>query len=105
MKPMDWLLRSVLAMNVVLLGLTFLPAFSGSGATPGLADRLWGDIRYGGYRADVVWMCGTTLLLIVAGVVLRTRQPGARRTTSLLCLYWLPCFAVYLGYTVTHMFG
>lgn len=91
-------------MNFVLLGLTFVPAFSGIGPTRGVADRLWGDIRLGGWRADVVWMCGTTIL-IAAGVMRWTGQPGAQKTTCTLCLFWLPCFAFYLAYIVMHMFG
>lgn len=105
MTPMDWLLRSILLANLVLLGLSFVPAFSGVGERPGLADRLWGEIRFGGWRADVAWMFGSTLLLLTAGVVLRTREPGARQQTSMLCVLWLPCFVLYMFYVVSHMFG
>lgn len=105
MTPVDWLLRGVFAVNVVLLGLSFLPAFSGSGATPGLADRMWGEIRLAGWRADIVWMCVSTLGLFVSGVLLRSRRPGARRTTFTLCVCWLPCFGVYVVYVLSHMFG
>jgi len=54
MTPVDWFLRSVILANLVLPGLSFIPAFSGVGDTPGLADRLWGEIRFGGWRADFV---------------------------------------------------
>ena len=104
MTAADWALRGVLAVNVALLALSFVPAFSGIGPEPGLADRLWGNLRFGGWRADVVWMCGSTLL-IFAGGLRWTRERGARRTTSVLCWLWLPCFVGYLGYALLHMFG
>lgn len=104
MSTTDRALRSLLAVDLVLLVLTFIPAFSGIGQQPGLADRLWGGVRLGGWRADVVWMCGSSLLIVASGLPRRT-IPGLRRTTVVLCRLWLPCFAIYLGYTLTHMFG
>ncbi len=103
-STIDWILRGVLTVDLALFVLTFVPAFSGIGPAPGLADRLWGSVRFGGWRADVVWMCGSTVL-IVAGGLRGIGEHGPRRTTSVLCWSWLPCFVVYLGYIVVHMFG
>ena len=104
MSAGDWIIRGLLAINAALLVLTFVPAFSGTGAAPGLADRLWGNYRYGGWRADVVWMCGSTVVILVGGLR-PTVEVGAERTTSRLCWAWLVCFFFYLGYVVMHMFG
>ena len=103
-RPIDWMLRGVLAVNVALFVLSFFPAFSGLGPTPGWADRLWGNYRLGSWRADFVWMCMSTVLLSVAGLP-RTRDRSARTTTRMLCWAWLACFAIYLCYTLLHMFG
>jgi len=48
-------------------------------------------------------MCGATLV-VVFGLLRWTGKPGARRTTSMLCMLWLPCFAVYVVQTLAHMF-
>lgn len=103
MRPMDWIIRSLLAVDVALLILTIIPASSGMDPMPWLVDRLWGKERYGGFRADVVWMCVSTIVILVGGLR-PTIEPGAERTTSNLCWGWLGCFFAYLCYIVTHMF-
>ena len=103
-------------MNFVLLVLSFIPAFSGYGPEPGVADRLWDAYRLDGFRADVVWMCLSTAfvlcvcllrayLVIVVGGPRWTKERGARRTTSILCWVWLGCFVfLYMPNTAAHMF-
>jgi hypothetical protein len=104
LEPADWVLRAVIALNVFLFVLHFVPTVSGIGPKPGLADRLWGNTRLAGWRVDVVWMLCSSLL-ILAGTSRWTREPGPRKTTAFLCWAWLPFFVVYLGYTLIHMFG
>jgi hypothetical protein len=104
MRVADWIVRGLLAINVALLILTFIPAFSGIGPEPGVADRLWGNYRFGGWRADVVWMFVSTIV-ILAGGLRPTVEHGPERTTSNLCWAWLACVFSYFGYVVTHMFG
>jgi hypothetical protein len=103
MRAIDWIIRGLLVVDGVLFILSFIPAFSGVGPEPGLADRIWGHDS-GGFRGDVVWMCLSTVVILVGGLR-PTAEPGAERTTSNLCWAWLACFVVYLGYVVTHMFG
>ncbi len=50
-----WILRGSLAVDFALCVLTFIPAFSGIGREPGLADRLLGNYRFGGWR---LMLCG-----------------------------------------------
>lgn len=104
LRETDWILRSVLVVNLAVLVLTCIPGFSGIGQVPGYADRLLGGFRLGGWRADVVWMCVSTCVIAAAAFP----GPGIerpRRRTAILCRMWLPCFGAYLGYIVTHMFG
>jgi hypothetical protein len=118
MSTSDWILRGVVAVNFGLFVLSFVPAFSGIGQPePGMADRLWGNFRFDGWRADIVWMSVSTAwvlcvcllrayLVIVVGGPTWTRERGPRRTTSILCWMWLACFFfLYLPYTLMHMFG
>src|SRR5262245_5005393 len=104
METADRILGGVLVVNFTLFVLTFIPAFSGigPGSEPGLADRLWGRIRFGGWRADVVWMCLSTVVVCVGG--LRSAQ-GPRTVTTILCRVWLVCFGFYFDYILVHMFG
>ena len=104
MRTIGWILRSLLALNFALFVLTFIPAFSGIGPKPGLADRLWGNYTFGGWRADVVWASASTLFLFPAGLMWIRENRSARITISAYCL-WLACFLIYLCYIVAHMFG
>jgi hypothetical protein len=104
MRAIGWILRALLALNFALFLLTFVPAFSGIGPEAGLADRLWGNYRFGGWRADVVWMCGSTMFLLAAGLVWISRNRSAKITIIAYSL-WMACFLFYLGYVFLHMFG
>jgi hypothetical protein len=104
MRAIGWILRGLLALNFALFLLTFIPAFSGIGPRPGLADRLWGDHTFGGWRADVAWKCASTILIFAAGVRWIKENRSAMLTIIAYRL-WLACFLIYLGYIVIHMFG
>jgi hypothetical protein len=116
MNASDWVLRGILAVNFLLLVLSFIPAFSGYGPEPGMADRLWGNYRLDGWRADVVWMCLSTVwiicvcllrafVVIVVGGRRWTGKRGSRRATSILCWVWVACFLfLYVPNTAAHMF-
>jgi len=117
MSTFDLFVRGILVVNFALLVLSFVPAFSGTGREPGAADRLLGDYRLDGWRADLVWMWLSTAwifcvcilrayLVIVVGGPSWPRARGARRTTSVLCWAWLACFVfLYVPYTFAYMFG
>ena len=104
MRALDRILRGVLAVNFALFILSFIPAFSGSWREPGLFDRLWGNYRLAGWRADFVWMGVSTLFIAVVGAT-SIREFRYHKTTAILCLVWLACFLFYLNYCVHHMFG
>lgn len=103
LRPIDFIVRGIMALDLILLILTFIPTFSGLGPEPGMADRLWGTYRIGFWRIDFVWMCVSTVG-ILAGGLRPTVERGSERTTSNLALAWLPCFFIYICYIVMHMF-
>ena len=101
----DWLLSGLVAVNLALFVVMFVPAFSGIGGNgPGVADRLWGNYRLAGWRADVVWVCASTLVILRAAIG-PARDRWISRLTSALCRVWIGCFAAYVGYALLHMFG
>lgn len=110
MKALDRIVRGVLVINFALFILSFIPAFSGIGQhDPGFADDLWGKYRLDGWRGDFVWVCASTLLILVAsmpfivvGGVTSNKEPRYHRT-AILSLVWMACFLVYLGYMLVNM--
>jgi len=104
MKIFGWILRGFLAVDFVLFVLSFIPAFSGIGPAPGIADRLLGNYRFGGWRADVVWMCASSVFIIAIGLRW-IRENRSANVTRIAWFLWLACFPIYLIYTVIHMFG
>jgi hypothetical protein len=57
-------LRSVFYINGLLLVLALFPWWNGDAKRPGFADYLLGSYRFGGFRADVVWLAFTTILFV-----------------------------------------
>jgi hypothetical protein len=104
MRIFGWILRGLLAVDFALFVLTFIPAFSGIGQEPGLADRLLGNYRFGGWRVDVAWMCASTVFIIALGLPW-TRENRSAKITRIACFVWIACFPIYLFYIVIHMFG
>jgi|SRR6185437_4114003 len=104
MRIVGWVLRGLLAVDFALFVLAFIPAFSGIGPEPGIADRLWGNYRFGGWRADVVWMCASSVFIIVAGFPW-IRESRSAKITRIAWFLWLACYPIYMFYIVIHMFG
>lgn len=103
LRVIDFIVRGIMAINLAVLILTVIPTFPGMGPAPGLAERLWGTYRIGFWRIDVVWMCVSTIGILVGGLR-PTVERGSERTTSNLALAWIPCFFLYICYIVMHMF-
>jgi len=103
MRIFGWILRVFLAVDFALLFLTFIPAFSGLGAAPGLADRLWGKYRLGGWRADIVWVCASSVYVVAVGLPW-IKENREAKMTRIVWFLWLACFPIYLIYIVLHMF-
>ena len=109
MKAVPWLIGVIIAVNFILFVLTFIPAFSGIGAGPGLADRLWGDYRFGGWRADIVWVVTSTAGILILALAYSqstsAKGAGARKLVLATCAVWLVCFLAYARYVLMHMMG
>jgi hypothetical protein len=108
-RVLGWVLCAVIAVNFMLFVLTFVPAFSGIGRNPGLADRLWGSHTVGGWRADVVWVVTSTVVIFFLGLAYAA-SPSAKRSPAYKlivtsCAVWLGCFIVYVVYVFIHMMG
>jgi hypothetical protein len=109
MRVLGWILCAVIAVNFILFVLTFVPAFSGIGAQPGLADRLWGNHRFGNWRADVAWIFASTVVIFFLALAY-AGSPSVRRSRAYKpvltsCAVWLGCFIVYVVYIFIHMMG
>ncbi len=109
MRILGWVVCVAIALNFILFVLTFIPAFSGIGEQPGLADRLWGGYRSGGWRADVVWVFTSTIAIVIFGLAIpdSTSEKGTRQRKVIVTAsaVWLCCFVVYVGYVLVHMMG
>ena len=108
-KILRWVLCALTTVNFVLFVLTlFVPAFSGIGEKPGLADRLWGNPS-GGWRADVVWVFMSTIAILILWLayVESASDKGTREYKLVFtsCAVWMGCFVVYVGYVLLHMMG
>ncbi len=109
MTTLGRLIVAIIAINLILFALTFNPAFSGIGVAPGLADRLLGNYRVDGWRADIVWMFASTAVIFFLGLRYLYRISGDRSRVDRIvlssCVAWLVCFVVYASYVLMHMMG
>ncbi len=109
MKVLGRVLCAVIAVNFVLFVLTFVPAFSGIGSQIGIADRLWDNYRVDGWRADIVWVVTSSVVLLLLAVAYAAspsaRRSGAYKLVITSCIVWLGCFVVYVRYVFIHMMG
>ncbi len=89
--------------NLALIGLSLTRWFGGDASHPGVADHLFGAIRFGGFRADFVWMLFSNLLALVALpllFVLAHRNPKFK-LSAYFCLVELIGFLIYVIHTFT----
>ncbi len=101
--------RAAFAADTLLVLVTFfVPAFSGIGSEPGLADRIFPN-RSGGFRGDVLWIFWSGLALSFWSVLMIVRALKERdRADSLdavLGTVWIAEYFCYVGWTFIHMMG
>jgi phosphoglycerol transferase MdoB-like AlkP superfamily enzyme len=79
--------RCIVGFNLVLIGLSWSPWFEGTATTVGAADHLFRAFRLGGWRADVVWLVLSTVVIALAGLlfVFKAKSSRAVRIDVLLC--------------------
>ena len=69
-----------------------------------MADRLFWDYRFGGFRADLVWLIVSTAFIFLAllGFATSTRDVRSVRINRWLCVAWiLACFIYMVKIVVT----
>jgi len=79
--------RCIVGFNLVLIGLSWSPWFEGTATTVGAVDHLFGAFRLGGWRADVVWLVLSTVMIALAGLlfIFKTKSSRTARIDVLLC--------------------
>ena len=94
-----WLFRGVITLNFLRLGLSFWPWFEGTAGSVGECDRLFGDLRWGGFRIDFLWLTASTLVIFVAIFPFCSLSKLDRRARldAFLCGAWTVGYVVYLG--------
>ncbi len=97
-RLMFGVLPPVVVSDFVILALSFTTWYEGTADYAGLADRLFGTIRFSGWRADVVWLfCSTLFVLLAFAIALpRFRAKAAGRRTVLIAGAWLIGAVVYV---------
>ena len=78
----------LLAFNTLVLALSF-PWFAGTPQAPGVADQLFGHIRFAGFRLEIVWLVSSFFATFVWVIYnLSTfRQPSHKRNALLGALW------------------
>ncbi len=95
--------RAIVIVNSVLFALSCKTGWEqSSNGGPGTADAIYG--RYGGFRADFLWLALTSLVIVFFGMQsffgIRRREPGARINTVIAGLYSI-AFAAYIWHLLT----
>jgi hypothetical protein len=93
------LLRGVLYINFVLFALLFTECFLGNNHRPGVLDWLFGAIRLGGFRADVVWVIVSSIAIFFSMFFSskRFRVDRYSKENMFLCRAWLVAFFFYIA--------
>ena len=99
----DFLLRAGVSVNLLLIALTWWPRFSGSETRIGLADQLFGQLRIGGFRIDVVWLVLSSAALFFASFYFlnNTRERRTALLNGMFCVAGVLAFIVYVHKLLT----
>ena len=98
----DLLLRAIVAVNLLLVALSWSTWFEGSEHQIGAADRLFGWFRFGGFRGDLVWLFFSTSVLsflFVHFLIKAKETPHAR--ASAIFLAGIIAFCLFMYRTLT----
>jgi len=100
---LERVIRAMIALDLFLILLAWFHWFEGSDGAPGAVDALFGSMRLGGFRADVVWLVGSSVAIGLSIPFLMDLMSSTRKATVLLCVVELPAFTVYLHRLFTHL--
>jgi hypothetical protein len=92
----------VAVANLLLIWLSWIPWFGGTAQHAGIVDKLLGHIRFGGFRADFVWLCLSTVALFLAALffILRSRTSRDARISAALCAAAVLSFVLYIWHAL-----
>jgi hypothetical protein len=95
-------LSIVVGFNLLLIAVSFSGWFGGTERSLGVADRIFGKIRIGGFRADFVWLVTSTVALSVALLIfiVSARKDRAALINAALCLAEVIAFVLYLHHSL-----
>gem|GEM_PF-3186347 len=84
----DLLIRLLATLNLLLAGLTWSSWFEGTRDRAGVADRIFGAFRLGGFRIDFVWFILSSIFLFFAFFyfIIRARRNRAARVNAAFCV-------------------
>jgi hypothetical protein len=91
-------IRSVVLFNAALVAASWSRRFSGDANQVGWVDRLLGQIRLGGFRADFVWIVLSTLALGIAFIYFAPKASQSReaRVNAVFCLCGIIAFCLFI---------
>src|SRR3974390_3006544 len=61
-----WVFRAVIALNFVHFALSFVPGFEATAGNPGIADKIFGELIIGTFRADFAWLIVSTIVIFAS---------------------------------------
>jgi hypothetical protein len=95
-------LTAVVGFNMLLIAVSFTAWFSGTEKTLGFADRAFGKLRFGGFRADFAWLLLTSAVLFLALLffIVESRKSRVARVNAVLCLAEVLALVAYLYYSL-----
>jgi len=97
-KMVNLLVRIVVLFNVFLIAL----GFTENAERGGLPEKLFGHLRFDGFRFDFVWLCLSTATLFLATFFFASlyRESKAARSNTGFCIVGLLAFCIYVGYVL-----
>ncbi|WP_348267706.1 hypothetical protein P8936_00325 [Edaphobacter paludis] len=77
--------------------------FEGSEQKIGVADRLFGWLRLCGFRADLVWLFFSTIVLAFTFIsfLIKAKENPAAQVNTVLCLAGVLAFCLFAYHVVT----
>jgi hypothetical protein len=92
------IVRCVLTLNFLLFALSFSVWFEGNSKQVGMADRLFENYRFDGWRADFVWLILSTgfILLALMAFGISDKDFRSLRNTKWLCVAWIVACVIYV---------
>jgi hypothetical protein len=97
------MIRGVVLFNAALIAVSWTRWFSGDAKHVGWADRLFGQIRFGGFRADFLWIVLSTAALGIAFLYFASQSFRSReaRVNAMFCLCGIVAFCLFIYRVLT----